>query len=141
MGFGGGKVDGLDVSRGDQEEVTTVADVMAHTALSVADVDALQLVGDETGIAPRLGIAQLIDLCDERLVLRPGGSCELVVVFVDATTGDLQQFVDGEIRELKTVGETRGETRVEFQQTVHLVLVAAEHDGDVALVFVGKDVH
>ena len=73
--------------------------------LGVPDIDALQLVGHETGVAPRLRVAYLIGLGEHVAILLPGLRGEVVLVFVHATSAYLQEVVDGAILELEAIGK------------------------------------
>ena len=105
------------------------------------DVDALQQVGHESCIAPCLWVTYLVGLREHVAVFLQGRVGELVVVRTDASYRYLYQLVDGEVGKLELVGETRLQTGIGSQQLEHGVLVAAEHDGNVALGLVGQDVH
>ena len=74
-----------------------------HTALGMRQIDMFQEVGDETGIAPCVGITSGIRLSQQGAVFRPGSTGEVVAVLFHPPSGDLHQLVDGEVGKLKTV--------------------------------------
>ena len=95
----------LDVGGGEAEELLTLGEGQAEAAVGVTQVDALQLVSHEAGVAPGVLVALGIGLGDELAVFLPSRTGEAVAILTDAAAGKLKQVIDGEVRELEAVGK------------------------------------
>lgn len=78
---------------------------LLHASCGVLNVDALQLVGYEACVAPRLGVAGAEGERYHIGVFLPCLYGEAVTVFLNAAAGYLEQFVDAEVGKLEALGK------------------------------------
>ena len=114
---------------------------VAHTPTCMLQIDSVQLVGYESGIAPRHRVPLSISLLQHQLVLFPCRAREVIVVLTDALLSNVQQFLEAEVGKLEAVWKSGVQSRVHLQEFHHGLLVSTNHHCQVALLLVSQQVH
>ena len=133
--------DGFDVGGGDGEELVAVGDVVGGDALCMTGIDFVEEVRHHSGVCPCLLVAMVVALTEDVAVVCPCLTGEVVVVHSETATADFEELGHAELREVEDVDEPGTESFVEVEDALHGAFVAAEDDGDVAVLLVGKQGH
>ena len=94
-----------NVIRCQREQLELVLGLLSHASRGVLHVYPVEQVGYVARVAPRLGVSYFVGLCQRGAILRPCLVGEVVVIVPHAALGNLKQLVNGEVVELKLVGE------------------------------------
>ena len=100
---------------------------VVHTPTCMLQIDPVQLVGYESGIAPRHRVALGVSLLQHQLILLPSRAREVIVVLADALLSNVQQFLETEVGKLEAVGESGVQSGVRLQKFHHGLLVSTYH--------------